>query len=165
MIVLRITKEDTERLNEVYNIVYRYSLSLCRNEDTAQDITQEAFLRAMRSSDKFLGNSSESTWICSIARNIFLNICRAEGRSCPLEEDIPDGGERIEQRIADEDTAMQIHSILHDMPEPYKEVFSLRIFGELPFSKIAQIFGKTESWARVTYHRAKKKIAEKMKGE
>lgn len=60
---------------------------------------------------------------------------------------------------------MQIHSILHDMPEPYKEVFSLRIFGELPFSKIAQIFGKTESWARVTYHRAKKKIAEKMKGE
>jgi RNA polymerase sigma-70 factor (ECF subfamily) len=51
------------------------------------------------------------------------------------------------------------------MDEPYKEVFSLRVFGELPFAQIAELFGKTESWARVTYHRAKSKIAAIIKEE
>ena len=57
---------------------------------------------------------------------------------------------------------MEIHRLLHELPEPYKEVFMLRIFGELSFSKIADIFGKTESWARVTFHRSKLKIIEKL---
>ena len=48
------------------------------------------------------------------------------------------------------------------MEEPYKEVFELRVFGELSFRDIADIFGKTESWARVTYHRARLKIKERM---
>ena len=56
----------------------------------------------------------------------------------------------------------RIHRILHDLPEPYKEVFTLRVFGELRFGQIADIFGKTESWARVTYHRARMMIMDKM---
>ena len=51
-----------------------------------------------------------------------------------------------------------IHQILHDMKEPYKEVFTLRVFGELSFKQIAKLFGKTENWAAVTFHRAKLKI-------
>jgi len=54
----------------------------------------------------------------------------------------------------------EIHKILHTLEEPYKEVFSLRVFGELPFRQIGELFGKTESWARVTYHRARMKIKE-----
>ncbi len=42
------------------------------------------------------------------------------------------------------------------------QVFQLRVFGELPFSQIGFIFGKTENWARVTYHRARLKIQERM---
>jgi hypothetical protein len=49
-----------------------------------------------------------------------------------------------------------------DTEEPYKEVFQLRIFGELSFAEIGSIFGKTETWARVTYHRARLKIKERM---
>ena len=48
------------------------------------------------------------------------------------------------------------------MEEPYKEVFQLRVFGELSFADIGKIFHKTESWARVTYHRARLKLQEKM---
>ena len=58
---------------------------------------------------------------------------------------------------------MTIHAHLHELSEPYKEVFTLRVFGELEYSQIAQLFGKTESWARVTYHRAKMKLIEAMK--
>ena len=51
---------------------------------------------------------------------------------------------------------------LHALEEPYREVFELRIFGELSFREIGMIFRKTENWARVTYHRAKLKLQERM---
>ena len=69
----------------------------------------------------------------------------------------------IEERFFDQEAAFSIHKILHDLEEPYKEVFSLRTFGELSFKQIAQLFGRTETWARVTYHRAKLKIKEELK--
>ena len=69
----------------------------------------------------------------------------------------------IEQGIFIKEEALTIHNILHRLDEPYKEVFWMRTFGELSFKDIADMFGKTESWARVTYHRAKLKIKEGLK--
>lgn len=80
-----------------------------------------------------------------------------------MREEALENGKSLEEGIANEDIAIRIHKILHTMEEPYKEVFSLRVFGQLSFAKIAEIFGKTESWARVTYHRARKRIIEKMR--
>lgn len=68
----------------------------------------------------------------------------------------------LEEKLSEKETAFRVHQILHWLEEPYKEVFSLRIFGELSFKQIAELFGKTESWARVTYHRAKIKIREEL---
>jgi RNA polymerase sigma-70 factor (ECF subfamily) len=78
-----------------------------------------------------------------------------------LTEELPVHAD-LEQKMEDEETTLKIHQILHNMEEPYKEVFQLRIFGELSFLKIGKIFGKTENWARVTYHRARLKIQERM---
>ena len=61
--------------------------------------------------------------------------------------------------------SLEIHQALHKLSEPYKEVFSLRVFGELSFREIGQIFGKTENWARVTYHRGKLKLQETLEKE
>ena len=71
-------------------------------------------------------------------------------------------GETPEEALLRSDTAFTIHQILHTLQEPYKEVFSLRVFGQLSFRQIGDLFGKTESWARVTYHRARLKIKEEM---
>lgn len=68
----------------------------------------------------------------------------------------------LPERLTDEETAMQIHRFLHDMPEPYKEVFTLRVFGELPYERIGLIFGKSAGWARVVYYRAKRLIIDHM---
>ena len=68
----------------------------------------------------------------------------------------------IEHMVEDEDSMLRIHQILHTLEEPYKEVFQLRVFGELSFKKIGIVFEKTENWARVTYHRARLKILERM---
>ena len=57
-------------------------------------------------------------------------------------------------------TGRHIHQRLHALPEPYREVFTLRVFAELPYTQIGELFGKSENWARVTYYRAKQKIKE-----
>ncbi len=151
-----------------YEAVYRYVLSLCRDTAEAQDITQETFLKAMRASDSFEGKSSLYTWLCSIAKRQWLNNCKKHKRETFSEdmvygENLASGDKPVEQLVAEKDTAMHIHGILHGMNEPYKEVFTLRVFGQLSFSEIAKLFMKTESWARVTYHRAVKTINEKMR--
>lgn len=146
-----------------YEAVYHYALSVCRNETEAQDITQETFVKALHARESFSGNSSLYTWLCAIAKNICVNRSkklRRETMSENIEEIEPNNQIPFEQRLVDKETAMHIHKILHDMNEPYKEVFSLRVFGQLSFSEIAKLFSKTESWARVTYHRAKKLIRE-----
>ena len=50
----------------------------------------------------------------------------------------------------------------YEIPEPYKEVFMWRVFAELSFKQIGQMFGKSENWACVTYHRARSKIKERL---
>ncbi len=149
-----------------YEAVYRYVLCLCRDDAVAKDITQETFLKAMKGADSFAGDSSLYTWLCAIAKRIWLNSLKKQRR-----EDFSDFSEEIydeskaslEEVLSEKDTAMYIHKIVHQLDDPYKEVFSLRVFGELSFSEIAQLFSKTDSWARVTYHRAKKIITEKMR--
>lgn len=146
-----------------YEAVYRYILSLCRNEAEAQDIAQDTFLKAMQAGKDFHGNSSVYTWLCAIAKNIWLDRLRKQKKLIPIGEELQEQGSSLEEKIVNEDTAMQVHKILHEIKEPYKEVFSLRVFGQLSFAKIAGIFGKTESWARVTYHRARIQIIERMR--
>lgn len=68
--------------------------------------------------------------------------------------------QNVEEDLLVRESARQIHQRLHALPEPYREVFTLRVFAELPFGQIGELFGKSENWARVTYYRAKQKIKE-----
>ena len=163
-------KKTREISNEVlcaeYASVYHYALSICHNETEAQDITQETFLKAINAAANFQGNSSLYTWLCTIAKNLWINRCKKQNHEITPEylmEIEKDDQAPIEQRIVEKETAMHIHKILHHMNEPYKEIFSLRVFGQLSFSEIANLFAKTEGWARVTYYRAKKTICEQIR--
>ena len=98
-----------------------------------------------------------------MARNCYLSHLRKTKPSEDISEiQIPDPGKTIEERVEDKDQAMAIHRVLHNLPEPYKEVFSLRVFGQLSFEDIGYIFGRSVNWACVTYHRAKSKIQKEM---
>ena len=68
----------------------------------------------------------------------------------------------IEKQLVDSEMAEIIHRKVHELAEPYKEVFYLRVFGELSFEKIGALFGKNANWACVTYHRAKTRIQNEM---
>lgn len=149
-----------DNFEEIYNRymkdVYKYILALSRNSDVAEEITQETFFKALKSIDKFKGECKLSVWLCQIAKNTYYSYCAREKRKSEhMHEDLIFS---VEDEVVSSDTAFELHKRLHNLPEPYKEVFSLRVFGELPFAKIAELFGKTESWARVTYYRAKLKM-------
>lgn len=153
---------------EVYTLyfqeVYRYALSLCRNESIAEEITQETFYKALGKLDSFDGKCKISVWLCQIAKNTYISICRKAKYLNPYADiNLFQNIENFEEILFDKETAFAIHKVLHALDEPYKEVFSLRTFGELSYKQIAELFGKTESWARVTYHRAKLQIKEEMK--
>ena len=152
--------------NQYFREVYSFVLSLSRNVTVAEEITQETFFKALKSIDSFKGNCRVSVWLCQIAKNTYFTYIDKQKRFEP--NDMPEKAttdNSIEQTVLNKEDSFRIHKALHYLGEPYKEVFSLRVFGELSFSKISQIFEKTESWARVTFHRAKQKIQEVLKEE
>ena len=160
-----MNSETCERLyNAYYMRVFSYVMTLSGDRHSAEEITQEAFYRAFSKTASFRNESDEVTWLCAIAKNCFVDETRRRNKAAPIPEDLASDGKSIEQLVTDRDSSFRIHAALHTMDEPYREVFELRIFGELSFSQIGTIFGKTENWARVTYHRARLKLQEKMAG-
>ena len=155
---------DAEKLYEAsYMQVYSYLMTLTRDASLAEELTQETFLKAMTAEGKaaYGEKSNALTWLCAIGKNLFADELRRRKRCAELPEDVL-SGEDVTAKAEDEDLSFRLHMALHQMEEPYKEVFQLRVFGELPFARIGALFGKTENWARVTYHRARLKLTERM---
>ena len=151
-----------EVYNEHFSDVYKYVLSLSKNESIAEDVTQETFFKAMQSIDQFNGTCKLYVWLCQIAKNTYFSFCQKRKRYV-ADGDIDLSAKiDIEADYLDKDATKRLHILLHNLNEPYKEVFTLRIFGELPFSQIGELFGKTDSWARLIFHRAKRQLQEGM---
>ena len=157
-------QEAFEKLYETYYMrVYSYVMTLAKKQYIAEEITQETFYRAFTAKSMFRRESNEVTWLCAIAKNLFFNEMRRQSKNVELSLDADtQNGINIEREIEDRDTSYQIHLALSKLEEPYRKVFELRIFGELSFREIGTICKKTENWARVTYHRARLKLQERM---
>ena len=145
---------------QYFTDVYKYVLSLCRDPHLAEEVTQETFFKALKSMDRFQGQCRLYVWLCQIAKNTYFSFAAKQKRV--TYEEAEGSREGPEGALLEKESAFAIHQILHALEEPYKEVFSLRVFGQLSFRQIGELFGKTESWARVTYHRARLKIKEEM---
>lgn len=161
---------NIEELYRTYfDIVYRYIRSISRDELLAEEVTQETFFKALKKIDQFRGDCDVRVWLCQIAKNTLYGHLKKQKKQLTGDEQLDaiegDGGELLEERLAQRSQAIEIHKVLHGLSEPYKEVFSLRTFGELSFREIGMIFGKSENWARVTYYRARVKIREELEHE
>ena len=158
-----MTQEKIEKLYETcYMRVFSYAMTLAGERTQAEEITQETFFRAFSKQSEFRGESDEVTWLCAIAKNYWLDEKRRGKRTEAMPEEMTDSETGPEPAAVDRDSSFRIHMALHQLEEPYREVFELRVFGELSFREIGMIFSKTENWARVTYHRARLKLQERM---
>lgn len=152
-----------------FNDVFVFLKKLSKEESIAEEITSETFFKAMRSIDTFRGETDVRIWLCQIAKNCYFSHLKKQQRLIDIDDidDVEplDSNDTIEDQIVNRSDAMQIHLLLHKLAEPYKEVFMLRVFGELSFKQIGNIFQKTDNWACVTYHRARNKILKQMEAD
>lgn len=142
-------------------LIFCFLMRLCRDASLAEELTQETFYRAYMNLASLRDETKVSPWLCQIAKNTFFTWCSQQKKQLPLEQaawtaDTPDIAEIFEEKAL----AAKAFSCLHVLDEPYKEVFLLNTFGGLSLKDISVLFGKSESWARVTYYRAKQKIME-----
>lgn len=149
---------------EYFMDIFKYICSLSGDTNLSEEITQEAFAKAFRSLDSFDGSKDIRAWLFTIAKNTLFSYYKKHKREFNIDDysGVADSKVDFVEGLAEQDDTFLIHQYIHTMKEPYKEVFTLRVFGELPFEKIGNLFGKSSGWARVTYYRAKEMIKEYM---
>ena len=157
---------DLEKIyREYFTIVYRYILSISRDSLLAEELTQETFVKALQKIKNFRGDCETSVWLCQIAKNEYFQHLRKQNKRKIVDTEDFGTASGPEKELVQKETQFRIQKILHDMEEPYKEVFYMRTYGEMSFKDIGKLFGKQETWARVTYYRARKKIMEVLGNE
>lgn len=150
--------EFEELYNTYFKDVYRYVLRLSGDAHVAEEVTSDTFFKALKAIHKFHGDCDVRVWLCQIAKNCYYTFLKDSGRTENIDTpellNIADPEMSAEEQLARKETAKKLQNLLHRLPEPYKEVFLWRTYAELSFKQIGQMFGKTDNWACVTYHRA-----------
>ena len=149
---------------ENYRIVYGYLLSLCGDPTQAEELTADTFCRAVEKVDTYNARFKPSTWLCTIARNLFLNECRRKRKLTALEAAEYLATPSAEAVVMEKATLEEVWRILQGSAYEHRQVFLMRLEG-MTFGDIGLALGKTENWARVTYFRVKSKILQEMEGE
>ncbi len=153
-----------ELYRENAKIVYHFLYSRCHNVQLAEDLTQETFLRAYQSIERYDGSCKLSVWLCQIAKHLYFQYLQKNGREIPAELE--------EEKAAVSDTEKQVLTrlelidVLKEMqklPDKIREVIYLRISGDLSFKEIGEILGQTENWARVNFYRGKELLLKRRK--
>ena len=151
---------DFEQMfSDNYDFILKFLTKLCKDPSLAEELTQETFYQAIRSSDRFDESCKVSTWLCAIAKRVLLTWRRKH----PVHESTDDleiPTEGPEDEVLRSEDKSELLRRIHKLSEPYREVIYLRAFGDLSFREIGDIFGKTENWARVTFYRSKIKLQE-----
>lgn len=145
---------------ENQEFIFRFLLKLCSDADLAEELCQETFYRAYMNFASLKNEQSASAWLCTIAKNTYFVWFNEQKKKMDISDSLEDTSADISQMFEQKDLADRAFSSLHSLDEPYKEVFMLYVFGGLSLKAISSLFSKSESWARVTYYRAKQKIME-----
>lgn len=134
-------REAFEKLYETYYMrVYSYVITLSKDQHIAEDITQETF----STKSVFRGESNLMMWLCTIARNLFIDEMRRQSKNTKVAPDENTTSNiNIECEIEDRKTFYRIHLALNKLEAPYRQVFELRIFGKLSFREIGSKKGLT----------------------
>lgn len=154
-----------EMYQRFFKDVYLFVFSISKDRQIAEDITQETFFKALKEIKHFRGDCSVKSWLCQIAKNLYISQMRKKSTISIEDMDVVSNqvsGTNIEREYIQKEGELSVYKVLHLLDEPYKEIFLLRTLGDLSFKEIADVFHKTESWARVTYHRARLKIQESL---
>ncbi|MBR3098513.1 MAG: sigma-70 family RNA polymerase sigma factor [Clostridia bacterium] len=149
--------------HENYEYVLGFLTRLTGDPALAEELTQETFYQAAKRWKDYRVTCKPGTWLCGIAKNLYFSW-RRKPKTVPLPEDEADPTD-LTDMVIDKEQRMYIHKAMHELPEPYREVLTLRTLGELSYEEIGGLFARNAGWARVTAYRAKQMLLLAVKGE
>lgn len=157
--------------NQIYEehaeTIYRFLFRMCSDEYLAEDLLQDTFLKAIQKIETFDNRCKLTTWLCQIAKNTYFDYLRKKQKYAEVEfhdEIVKHTEGSAEDWLMSAEGAKEIHMMIHQLPEPYKEVFLLRYYADLSYKEIGNIFNKSEVWGRVTYLRSKEILIQRING-
>lgn len=149
---------------EYFSIVHKYLYSLSRDENMAEELTQETFYRAVKSINKYKGTCKMSTWLCQIAKNLWYNELKKRKRTLDIDiNTIYESSDLLEEYI-DKEEKIKMFKEISKLDDKTKEVIYLKLNG-MTFKEIGEILDKNENWAKIVFYRGKEKLKEGGKNE
>ena len=156
--------EFEKLFNENREFIFKYLMKMTQNVSLSEELTQETFFRAYMNYASLRNKEKASVWLCQIAKNTYYAWYNEQKNKASIDDlDIMSDSKTLEDEFVQEELSQKALLCLHELDEPYKEVFMLSVFGGFSLKDISSIFGKSESWARVTFYRAKQKLLERMR--
>ncbi len=150
--------------NQNRELIFKYLMKMTRDASLSEELTQETFFRAYMNFASLRNKEAAAVWLCQIAKNTYFSWYNEQKKTAPLDDFVFAGShESIEDTFVQKELSQKALVCLHELEEPYKEVFMLAVFGDFSLKDISSIFKKSESWARVTFYRAKQKLSERMR--
>lgn len=159
-------KDIDSIITEYSNYIYKYLLCLTHNDDISEELTQETMYKAIKNINQLKDEEKIEMWLCKIAKNLWLQEINEKKKYINISDnDILkfEANESIEDNLIQKDNRMNLYKEIERLDDVSKEIIYLKLNGDLRFKEIGEMYGKTENWARVTFHRAKQQIAKEVR--
>ena len=152
---------DFEQIYTAYfDRVFAFLMRIIRNREIAEELTQETFYQAYKSFHKYNGNCELFTWLCAIAKNVYLKYLKKQKHETvdielireSVSGDPTDQPEIAFQKKVSSETLKRAIKIL---PQKYRDIVILRIYAELSFAEIGKKVG-------IIFFRAKNMLKEEL---
>ena len=156
--------EFEKLFNENREFIFKYLMKMTRDVSLAEELTQETFFRAYMNYSSLRNKEKATSWLCKIAQNSYHAWYNEQKKYNSIDNiEIISYENDPAEAFVQKELSQKALICLHELEEPYKEVFMLSVFGGFSLKDISLTFGKSESWARVTFYRAKQKLSESMR--
>ena len=153
-------KEFEAIYDEYFKDIYVFILSLTKDPGVAEDVVQETFIKTLKNINSLRDSTKLKPWLFQIAKNTYLTQVSKNIKTVSIDEVEAISSRDEVAEFINKDTASQIHKSLHKLKDPYKEVFYLKVFADLSYKEIAEIYDHKETWVRQIFHRSKIMIKE-----
>lgn len=148
-------------LYEKYSMdIYRYSLSILKNEDDAKDAVQETFVRYVENMKTFRADSSQKTWLLVVARNYcFSKLKKADNNNDSIDDDSFDSMYELQL-----DDRITLQDALKRLRPEQNELLFLKEYGNYSYTEIAEITGDTLENIKIKLFRTRQKLRRILEG-
>jgi RNA polymerase sigma-70 factor, ECF subfamily len=141
--------------------LYRWLYQLSRDRHTAEDLAQDAFLKALSHLDRFQAGTNFGAWLFRIAHNAFANQCRSPSRRRePIPDDLPERNGGPVEEAQGREALQALARAMTRLPVDFRAALLLRVEEGLSFKQVAEVLGLTEETARWRVFKARQKLLE-----